>query len=1657
MIKNLKRTLALMLSIVMIFSSTLTAFANDGESIASSEAETSAQIEKTVAAEEETSTEAPKVEATTEAEQKEDAAPAKKDTARPQAFDVELKDVAAYFGEDATFTIKTDGDVRSFQWQMSKDNGKRWSNLSKRQYGSSENLVIKADQKNNGRMFRCEVTFKNGAKAVSDAARLIVKKAPAFPAVRLESAKVEGVTVNVDAPEGALPEGVTIDVAKVSLDAVQDVVDTTKGVEGKVVAAVDITFFDANSKEIEPNVPIKVEMASKEIAKVESPTVIHIDTTAEQIAEADVEAEEVKATTNEEAVKFSSDKFSIYAVIEPGQGGNEARAKVEFYGKNDSVVATYYVKNSDQIPPENEDDRDPDVQYIDDIVTDPGIGGTLPSDQIFVGWYIGTSKDYITTTTPKTIEDIRQYLVDQTFVEGDVVKIYAMIFRVFTVSYLDEANISMGSDEIKILTSQSSTSYTVSKNYTPTDPTKNFEGWLTENDSSITDAQYEGAATTEPYKMGTTMTISGNITFTVSAPKGRWLTFDENAKGATYNAPQFVKDGDVTKAPTLEMKRLGYEFVGWYTVKYADDATPDESTRFEFGHELDQPTTTIYAKWKPVATANYTVLFWKQNVNGTGYDFDGSQTLSGNVGTAITVTSSGNTVRVTGASNYTVDKGFSYDHSDTGKTIAAQGNTVVNVYINRNTYTLSFQIYDYTYTVSTNDNDNNPAKYGDVNGQKARVYWNNGSFRTTNRSNGPVYTGTVYTRSNGQSWISIKDITALYEQNISNNFPIVGTNGVTYDQGERWKPQSNNLGWSEVMVYIDTMPNESVTFHLDTKNTPLKTMNYYVEALETDTDTVTYNGVKYTLYNSINARYNGVTAEDFVDLDGFEKVAAVYNGQVVRPNSDGFYIYDERNNQTINFYYKRLKYKINFMDGRYFDGNNNPLIDEYASTGHWKDEENLTYGANISSYNKGGDNYYEPECRYPGFVFEGWYIDDACTSPYTFTTMSKGITVYAKWRQVQYRVFMHPNAKLPDGTNDNTLDWGSDDQEMNFRVSYMEQVSMPTGLRNEYEFIGWFLDEATTEPFNVDTKLTEDVVKADYDKTLPENYTDPMNKFGEIEGTGSNSDLTGNNGGDRFWITKKLDLYGKWSAILTGAQGIGVIYDANGGSDAPNDTKKYKDNVQAVAQAASTAPANERFLYWVVQKWNGNDYVDATDENGHLLVVYPGDAFTVLKSYAKVTDLSEGDEGYIAGEVYKAYTMQLRAQYGPTQASKDTYINWYRNWDNNDTATSGLLHNDKDLQINQAVDIYTLVNDDETGEPIGVPKRVGYKFLGWAREQEYELDESGKPTGDAIAYYENPDIYLKWVEAKEATETEPAVEAHYEVEKSTGNWVTVTQVAADEKMPYQAFYAVWEAEYFYIYHSGTKGGNVEKIQVQEDFAPFDKADKTLLYGGYYRFENKDEFKSPAGEGVVPVTGDNGTEAYDGSNWEWYTPETAPSFTPEEGEYIYIKEVPTTYLLPYEVDTYNKVTMQLFGIYLLSAADDGNYSEVGFYAAGKYNTASLNDKVTIKKGENSEPDMPADVELLIGDISGNNQSGKILLADEEYLKLNSGLDYTGIAGGLGLKTIRPYWKTPDGVTVMGNKQRAVTVKDVDGDGVVKVQQTKPEVKYVDAKVAIKMYQ
>lgn len=440
------------------------------------------------------------------------------------------------------------------------------------------------------------------------------------------------------------------------------------------------------------------------------------------------------------------------------------------------------------------------------------------------------------------------------------------------------------------------------------------------------------------------------------------------------------------------------------------------------------------------------------------------------------------------------------------------------------------------------------------------------------------------------------------------------------------------------------------------------------------------NAPGYTLMNEVTTGNGTFYISD--KYNGFKAASYSTNGGLSwttlgdKDPSTGYYA-SVSNYTNLHIRFDPLQYNVLYQDGVYVDGDGNP-VEGYSSQRQLHVVNGVTYGSNMSSYNAGGDNYYEP--TYDGFVFSGWYADENCTHPYTFTTMTEGITVYAKWTQIQYRVFLHPNA----GT-DTTLDWGSEDQQMNFRITHGGKASMPTGLRSEYEFVGWYLDEDLTQVFNPDAfVLNETTVTTPYDKTV--DMTDPMDKWGNIGSGASNADV------DRFWITKKLDLYAKWRATLVGADGIGIIYDANGGSNAPHDTLLYLDSADAVAQAAST-PADagtHQFMYWVVQAWDESEgkYVDTGE------VVFPGDTFTVLKDSAKVVE----KPGSTPDNPSYSYTVQLRAEYGEKGSPSTTKVIFDAN---GGTFSGGALTVEGTLNVNERIPVPA------------EPTRTGYTFEGW--------------------------------------------------------------------------------------------------------------------------------------------------------------------------------------------------------------------------------------------------------------------------------------------------------------------------------------------------------
>jgi uncharacterized repeat protein (TIGR02543 family) len=102
------------------------------------------------------------------------------------------------------------------------------------------------------------------------------------------------------------------------------------------------------------------------------------------------------------------------------------------------------------------------------------------------------------------------------------------------------------------------------------------------------------------------------------------VTFEN---GISANTKQEVAHGEKLLKPQDPI-RDGYVFGGWYTNAECT------GNQFTFGQTLSAHTT-LYAKWTPVSTATYTVIIWKENINGDGYDFEESFQLTGTTNTTV--------------------------------------------------------------------------------------------------------------------------------------------------------------------------------------------------------------------------------------------------------------------------------------------------------------------------------------------------------------------------------------------------------------------------------------------------------------------------------------------------------------------------------------------------------------------------------------------------------------------------------------------------------------------------------------------------------------------------------------------------------------------------------------------------------------------------------------------------------------------------------------------------------------------------------------------------------------------------------------------------------------------------------------------------------------
>lgn len=195
------------------------------------------------------------------------------------------------------------------------------------------------------------------------------------------------------------------------------------------------------------------------------------------------------------------------------------------------------------------------------------------------------------------------------------------------------------------------------------------------------------------------------------AEKTFTVTFESN--GGTVSYPietKLLEESDMPK-PT----RQGYLFAGWYI-----DIDLQSAVAYPYVVSKD---TTLYAKWTENTDTIYTVRHFNQNIDRTSYTLAKTETLTGTTGT----------VSAAVAMTYIGFTAESFEQVP----ISADGMTVIDIYYDRNAYTVTFNANN-----GTGDTQTQTFYYGIEEKLKDTMFSNPGyTFLgwATSKTGNPIY------------------------------------------------------------------------------------------------------------------------------------------------------------------------------------------------------------------------------------------------------------------------------------------------------------------------------------------------------------------------------------------------------------------------------------------------------------------------------------------------------------------------------------------------------------------------------------------------------------------------------------------------------------------------------------------------------------------------------------------------------------------------------------------------------------------------------------------------------------------------------------------------------------------------------------------------------
>lgn len=426
---------------------------------------------------------------------------------------------------------------------------------------------------------------------------------------------------------------------------------------------------------------------------------------------------------------------------------------------------------------------------------------------------------------------------------------------------------------------------------------------------------------------------------------------------------------------------------------------------------------TYTAKWT-VGNAKYVVQYWQENANDDGYIYVEKVDKTGTVGTTVN------------GSNDKSYQGFTYNNEKTDKNVPIKGDnsTVVNVYYDRNVYTVTFPKGKLTCGKVEHEHSHKECCTKDGPG------WLN----KCNTDKCPV----GYEHTHDSNCYSDLVIEAKYGAFIGDKWP-----------GGGWYVSN---GGTTAQSYLAVMPLGGKTFYGRQTGSSKATATYYVESLPGESGT-TVSGRTYKKHHTDTAAYESdwfggggltVTDEERYDLEGF-----TCNVSISAKNGDDY--------DGAKFYYTRNSYELVYND-------------QYGK----EVTERLPYEQTLSE-SVNHKNNYEP--AYPSgsleagaYTFGGWYTDPGCTHPVDWTAKMPAakVVLYAKWAPVTHKV----TTWLTDAqeTPVNVGDTGSNEQTVNHRGLATKPV---TPINGGYTFVGWFYKDAngTEHAFDFSMPVTKDL------------------------------------------------------------------------------------------------------------------------------------------------------------------------------------------------------------------------------------------------------------------------------------------------------------------------------------------------------------------------------------------------------------------------------------------------------------------------------------------------------------------------------------------------------------------------------------------------------